>query len=355
MKKVKYSFKPFIKKLIKKLKLFFRKLFQITTIFIKKIGKITKFIKSKIPRWKESIVSRINESRELERHEKIYRYGFLLTIVTFVIYMFFSPSLIDISTENDKGIILPINKIYFIGLGLVWLTVITFTYGYVLEKITKLEKLEKQETTKVSKTLIGIIVSSVIFTVYVLSEILIGHSINDYVDIDPSYFSDARVAMKLAFVPYLWLWVAMIYLFLELNFLLLKSMFNMPKWSLLIFSSSIIPSKKGTEKLKEMSAKDSENMRSSFIIFMPIILVGAILSSSYIPYLKNLKLKEIPLILFIQSEYYPSSYCANLKDKNILVADIGGGLYSVYNPQSKKTKKFTVSKCEVELTKHTVK
>lgn len=355
MKKVKYSFKLLIKKFIKNLKLFFRKLFQIKTVFIKKFREITKLIKSKIPRWKELIVSRIKETRELERYEKIYRYGFLLTIATLAIYFFFSPSLIDIPKENDKESIFPINIIYFIGLGLTWLTIITFTYGYVLEKIAKLEKFEKQEMTKVSKTIIGIIISSVIFTVYVLSEILISHSINNYVGLDPSYFSVAKMAMKLVFVPYLWFWTAFIYLFLELNLLIFKSVFNTPKWSFFLFSSSIIPSKKATEKLKEILDKDSQNMRSLFIILMPLILVGAILFSSHIPYLKNLKLKEIPLVLFIQSEYYPISYCKNFKDKNILVADIGGGLYSVYNPQSKKAKKFIVSKCEIELENPLVK
>jgi hypothetical protein len=97
--------------------------------------------------------------------------------------------------------------------------------------------------------------------------------------------------------------------------------------------------------LKKLTSEELKNARQLFFTVMTMVFVGTIL---FEPIKKDSKLKEIPKFLFIQSEYYPNSYCKNLTDKNILVSDIGGGLYSVYNIQSSK---LTVSKCDIELTK----
>ncbi len=275
-------------------------------------------------------------------YDKFYRVGSILTFI-FVLPLAF------ISYKHSKGILFSLPNdgsfIYYLNIIFTWFVVISFIFGYVFES---LEKLEKFYNKYKDKAVFKILVASLLFTVYSISEILISRFINENTDIDSKYFSDGKIVLKLFFIPYSWLLLALVYTLIKFIITVLLGFYGDIKPIIKSLLKLILLQTNQPSLSVDFNIAKINFTKQVKQLILILLISGSLLFFS----IKDTFIQNIIKQVFIYSEYFDKTNCKNLQNINSLTSDIGGGSYSVYNKQSKT---FTESKCEVARTKLKVK
>lgn len=305
----------------------------------------SELIKRKATKIKEGILSEVNTFQNLESHEKLYRIGFLITFCFMFVTLFLSPPLLALKNNETNEFIVSVNdsfSIYSIFQTIFICSIsIVFSLGYSKEIFKKLQQLMNR------KIAFNIAISAILFTIYILSEFLTSHFINDFTKIDASNFDFGKIVLKLIFVPYAWVIFALMFFIKDIITIMLQGTVYFIQLIFLSIIKTIILFKwrRLEAVIKNIKFKIDQIAIKFFIVSITITSVVTVFSEITF---KNPILNDITRQLFISSEYFPNYHCKNLKGKNILISDIGGGAFSVYNKQSKE---FKISQCELNYSK----